>query len=126
MTDKILIPLFEDDIAPRFDLATEVLITKGRRMQPDAEEKIIVLPQASAEQLCHLILTEDIRVVICGGIEEEYYRYLTWKKVTVLDSIMGPWRQALDRFFLNRLAAGTNLYETEETLHESDHPLEKT
>jgi len=101
-TQKILIPLYGNDVAPRFDLATEVLITSREYK----EENIVVLSQASAEQLCHLILTEGIDVVICNGIEEEYYEFLSWKKVQVLDSVIGPWQTVLKRFLKERLKSG--------------------
>ncbi len=107
---KILIPLFGNDVAPRFDLATEVLIalSDGSPIVP-GEEKIVVLPQASAEQLCHLILTEKIQVVICGGIEEEYYQYLTWKQVDVYDSVVGSWEDVLACYGRGRLKSGAVL-----------------
>ena len=94
---KILIPLFNDYIAPRFDLATEVLIIDAGEGGDD-REKIVMLPQASAEQLCHMILMERIEVLICGGIEEEYYQYLKWKKIDVLDSVIGTWKSALEKY----------------------------
>lgn len=102
-SQKILIPLYGNDVAPRFDLTTEVMITSRQDGREDREEKIVVLSQASAEQLCHLILTEGIDVVICNGIEEEYYQFLTWKKVQVLDSVIGPWQTVLERFFKDTL-----------------------
>jgi predicted Fe-Mo cluster-binding NifX family protein len=108
--EKILIPLFGDDVAPRFDLATEVMITTGNQGIADENQRIIVLPQASAEQLCHLILTEGVTTVICGGIEEEYHRYLAWKKVEILDSIIGTWKTALTRYGLKKLQSGDILY----------------
>jgi hypothetical protein len=43
-----------------------------------------------------MILTEGITMVICGGIEEEYFQYLTWKKVRVIDSVIGPYDRALE------------------------------
>jgi hypothetical protein len=58
--------------------------------------KTVVLPTVSPEDLCHLILTEGVTTVICGGIEEEYFQYLTWKKVKVIDSVIAPYEQALD------------------------------
>ncbi|MBU2646131.1 hypothetical protein KKI24_15610 [bacterium] len=119
MAEKILIPLFGEDVAPRFDLATEVLIITGNQPEQASDEKIIVLPQASAEQLCHLILTEAIKTVICGGIEEEYYRYLVWKKVQVLDSIIGPWQKALARFQQKNLQPGDIVYHFEEPTDET-------
>jgi len=99
-------PLFGDDVAPRFDLATEVIITSGDDSNSDRDQQIIVLPQPSAEQLCHLILTEGIETVICGGIEEEYFRYLVWKKVKVLDSVIGTWKAALNQYFRQGLQPG--------------------
>ena len=102
MNKKILIPLYNDYVAPRFDLATEVLIVEAGE-GGDTKEKIVMLPNASAEQLCHMILMERIEVVICGGIEEEYYQYLNWKKIEVLDSVVGTWKTALKKFAKNGL-----------------------
>lgn len=111
MSDKILIPLFGDDVAPRFDLATEVLITSTDLPEDSQKERIIVLPQASAENLCHLVMTEGIDVVICGGIEDEYYRYLVWKKVSVYDSVIGEWKAVIKRYRQQTLRAGDNLFQ---------------
>jgi len=108
MANKILIPLYGNDVAPRFDLATEVLIAD---LDENREEKIVVLPQASAEQLCSLVMTEEVDVVVCSGIEEEYYQYLTWKRVKVLDSVIGPWESVLERFYKGRLKSGDILYD---------------
>ena len=49
--EKILIPIYNQDIAPRFDLATEVVILIREAGNPLPEERMMVLPQASAEQL---------------------------------------------------------------------------
>ncbi|MCP4757087.1 MAG: dinitrogenase iron-molybdenum cofactor biosynthesis protein [Proteobacteria bacterium] len=108
MRRKILIPLFGNEVAPRFDLATEVVIVSLDEKSGEREEKTLVLPQNSAEQLCHLVLTEGVQVVICGGIEEEYYRYLAWKKVRVFDSIMGDWEKAFDSYNKGELQTGKN------------------
>lgn len=107
---KTLIPLYGNDVAPRFDLATEVLI--ALRAEPDqpVEEKIVVLSQPSSEQLCHLILTEGIDTVICSGIEEEHYQYLIWKRVQVFDSVIGPWEAALARLYQGNLQPGDIFY----------------
>lgn len=107
---KVLIPLHGNDVAPRFDLAAEAVITVGGKASEDREEKIVVLPQSSSEKLCHLILTEGVDVVICSGIEEEYYQYLTWKRVQVFDSVIGPWKSVLERFFQGVLRSGDIIY----------------
>ena len=104
--EKILIPLFESDVAPRFDLATEALIVTGIGKSGPGEKRMVVLPRASADQLCHLIITEDVRTVICGGIEDDYYQYLIWKRIDVIDSVIGPSEEALKRFAAGSLVPG--------------------
>jgi predicted Fe-Mo cluster-binding NifX family protein len=114
MSQKILITIVEDEVAPRFDLATEVLISMLGEDGAILENKTMVLARESAEYLCELILAEEVQVVICGGIEEEFYDYLTWKKVRVVDSVMGPWERALDRLRSGDLEAGDILHDTKE------------
>lgn len=94
---KLLIPLFGDDVAPRFDLSAEALIAVLGPGGELVEERTIILSEASAEALCHLILTEKVDTVVCCGIEDEYYQYLTWKQVKVFDSVMGPYVVVLER-----------------------------
>ncbi|HAA05281.1 MAG TPA: dinitrogenase iron-molybdenum cofactor biosynthesis protein [Syntrophobacteraceae bacterium] len=106
MARKILICLHGNEVTPRFDLATEVLIAFVGDDGKVQGEKVVVLPKASAEMICHMVLTESIQVVICGGIEEEYYQYLSWKRVQVLDSVIGNYREALERYAEGRLQAG--------------------
>lgn len=106
MPNKILIPLYGNDVAPRFDLATEVLIVTLDGTTKLTDKKTVVLPQASAEQLCHLIITEDVQTVICNGIEDDYYQYLTWKRVKMIDSVIGSCRLAMKRFVEKTLKSG--------------------
>jgi len=114
MATKVLTCLHGNEVTPRFDLATEVLIAYIDEEGKVSGERVVVLPQASAERLCHMVLTENIQVVICGGIEEEYYQYLTWKRVNVLDSVIGDSREALERLAEGRLQAGDILGERED------------
>jgi predicted Fe-Mo cluster-binding NifX family protein len=74
------------------------------------EERVLVLPKSSAEQLCQLILTEEVQTVICGGIEEEYYQYLTWKQVHILDSVIGDWHHVFQAFKEGRLKPADIIY----------------
>ncbi len=106
MSTKILIPLHENDVAPRFDLATEVLIVTGVGKLGSKNKRMVVLPRASADQLCHLIITEGIQTVICSGIEDDYYQYLTWKRIEVIDSVIGSNQSALKRFIEGTLKPG--------------------
>jgi len=106
MSTKILIPLHDNDVAPRFDLATEALIVSGIGKSGSRDKRMVVLPRASADQLCHLIITEGIHTVICSGIEDDYYQYLTWKRIEVIDSVIGSSQSALARFIEGTLKPG--------------------
>ncbi len=57
-----------------------------------------------------MILTADIQTVICGGIEEEYYQYLTWKRIHVFDSVIGACDRVLEAFTMGTLRSGAILY----------------
>ena len=103
---KVLIPLYEDDVAPRFDLATEVLIVTGIGKAGSRDRRTMVLPRASADQLCHLVITEGVQTVICNGIEDDYYQYLVWKRIEVIDSVIGSSKAALDRYVAGTLKPG--------------------
>ncbi len=103
---KILIPLSGDDVAPRFDLAPEALIAVIKPDGEIAEERTIILSEASAESLCHLILTEKVDTVVCCGIEDEYYQYLSWKKVNVVDSVVGSYTKVLDKVRKGTIRSG--------------------
>lgn len=109
--NKVVIPLYDDEVAPRFDLATEVWIGELGADGAWHDEHTFVLPQASAENLCDLILHEDAGTVICGGIEEEYYQYLRWKRVEVFDSVLGPRDKAARALAHGELKPGDILFE---------------
>jgi predicted Fe-Mo cluster-binding NifX family protein len=106
MEQKVLITLYVDQVAPRFDLATEVFIVSMADDGRLIEKKTVVLPRASAEQLCHLVLLEKIGTVVCGGIEDEYYQYLKWKNVEVLDSVIGSCKDVIKQLELGTLQSG--------------------
>ena len=106
---KILITISKNHVGPRFDLANEVVIARTRNGQILGEPRIILLPDASPEEICALVIKEDVSVVICGGIEEIHYQYLIWKKVNVIDSIIGPYEQALKLVVSDELEVGTIL-----------------
>ena len=78
----------------------------GQGRNPDWDKRMVVLPRASADQLCHLIVTEGIGTVICSGIEDDYYQYLVWKRIEVIDSVIRSSEAALERFAQGTLKPG--------------------
>ncbi len=107
---KILIPISGNDVAPRFDLATEVLIFILSKEHQIQEERTVVLPGPSAEKLCHLILTENIHILICGAIEDEFYQFLRWKKITLFDAVISSWQDAFNACIADTLTPEAILY----------------
>lgn len=110
--DKLLIPLYENEIAPRFDLATDVLIVSWDPEDPEAmhHEQVIVLAKASPEEMSKLVLSEEVGTVICAGIEERFHQFLTWKRIHVVDDVIGPVDRVVQAFFEGRLSPGKTFY----------------
>lgn len=113
--EKILIPLFDNDLAPRFDLAAEILvvsITRETSAMGKIAEKVMVLETPSAETMCRLAVTEAVQTVICAGIEKEFFEFLEWKGIRVLDNICGPVDAILEAYLGGSLAQGQNHYQS--------------
>lgn len=103
---KLLIPLQGDFVAQRFDLATEILIARLENGGIVGEPRNIIMERPSDEGLCQMIVEENITDVVCGGIEELHYNFLVWKKVKVLDGIIGGWKTALEKVLAGKLHQG--------------------
>jgi len=106
---KILLTVQDNSIAPRFDQATEVIIAEhdGRRLT--AEPRTIILPHRSAEELSDLIVKEGVQCVVCGGIEDSFHKFFTWKKITVIDGVIGAHAEAMDKVCAGELRPGAIL-----------------
>ena len=105
-----MIPIRGDFVAPRFDLATEVLIVQYENGALIGEPKTIIMERPSDEGLCQMIVEERITAMVCNGIEELHYNFLIWKKVNVLDGVIGDWQSALERILDGTLQQGAVLY----------------
>ena len=95
---KVIIVVDGNEIAPRFDLALELLIVSLGKGGKPARKRDLVLARPSVEELCRVVSAENAHTVICGGIEKEYLQYLEWKNVEVIHSVIGPAEVALRRF----------------------------
>jgi hypothetical protein len=114
---KLLMPIQGDVIAPRFDMATEILVAHFDHGKLIGEPKIMIMERPSEESLCQMAVEENITDFVCGGIEEVHYKFLVWKKVNALDRVIGRWRTALEKILDGTLSHG-------EIVHsKSDGPL---
>lgn len=114
---KLLIPIQADTIAPRFDLATEILVANFENGRVVGEPKIMIMERPSEESLCQMAVEENITDFVCGGIEEVHYNFLIWKKVHAVDRVIGNWRTAVERIVSGTLTQGDILR------NERDRPL---
>lgn len=103
---KILITIQQDEVAPRFDHTSEILIAELDGKKIIGEPRIILLPGTSGEEICSMATKENISLVVCGGIEDTHYQYLKWKKIKVVDRVIGPYNQAINHIEEDKLKAG--------------------
>lgn len=103
---KILTTIQNEAVAPRFDLTPEIVITEIEGGEVFREPRIILVPGISGEDICGLAIKENVALVICGGIEDAHYQYLKWKKIKVIDRIIGPYAEALQLLIGDKLKPG--------------------
>jgi len=106
---RILIPVAGEHIAPRFDVCTEAWIGRVDELGKIVQERMLVLAHASAEDMCQLAMNEHVDVVICNGIEGQYFDYLQWKKIQVIDSVIGTVERVLESLARKDLTNGVIL-----------------
>ena len=103
---KILITAQGDFVAQRFDLTAEVVLAIVENGELTGKPRTIIMDRPSPEDLSNMIMEEDISVVICGGIEDRHYQFLTWKKIQVIDYIIGDHDSVLKKFLADSLQSG--------------------
>jgi len=103
---KILLTIHKNEIAPRFDQSSEIIIVETEGEKISGNPRIILLPGTSGEDICGLAIKENISLLICGGIEETHFQYLKWKKIKVVDGVIGPYEQALNFAIAQNLKPG--------------------
>ena len=108
---KLLLVIQGDYVAPRFDLATEIIIARYEKQIIIGEPKNIIMERPSDEGLSQMIVEEQITDLVCGGIEELHYKFLVWKKVNVIDCVIGGWQEALNRHVQNQLKHGDIIHD---------------
>lgn len=106
-------PIQGDFIAPRFDLATEVLIARFANGKVSGKPKSIIMERPSDEGLCQMAVEEHITDLVCSGIEELHYNFLVWKQITVVDGVIGDWKTAMDKVLHGSLRQGDILINQE-------------
>ena len=107
---RVLIALRGNEVAWRFDQTAEALVCDINDAGVVTSRAEIIFARNSAEDLCEYVLAHNIDTVVAGGMEEEYYHYLRWKRVDVIDNVAGGLDPVLDRLAEGRLSSGDILF----------------
>ncbi|MBU1568355.1 MAG: hypothetical protein KJ630_22360 [Proteobacteria bacterium] len=113
---KILITAQGDFVAQRFDLTAEVVITTVENDISVGKPRTIIMDRPSPEDLCNMIMEENIALVICGGIEDRHYQFLAWKKIRVIDFVIGDYDSVLGKAISGDLKPGEIVHLTRRDL----------
>lgn len=111
--EKILIPLLDNEVAPRFDLTSEALVvsvTRETSVMGTIKEQVMVLDSPSAEGMYRLATSEHVQTIICAGIEKEVFDFLKRKGIKVVDNVCGPVDIVLESYLTGKLSPGKSLF----------------
>ena len=103
---RYIITIAGNYISPRLDMTLEILIANSKNSELVGKPQTILLNRTTSEDMCELIIKENADILICGGIEERYYKYLQWKKTNVIESVIGPHEKVLNLAIKKQLAPG--------------------
>jgi len=107
---RILIALRGNEVAWRFDKTAEALVCDIDDSGGVVSRSEIIFARFSAEDMCEYVLAHNIDTVVAGAVEEEYYHYLRWKRVDVIDNVAGELGPVLERLAQGRLGSGDILF----------------
>ena len=98
----VAVPLFGDEVSPRFGYATEVMLAhvEGRKVH---SSRRIAVPETGGMQICVLLISLKPQVVICGGIRRACQRMLEHRHITVIWGIIGRAEDALSSYASGKL-----------------------
>jgi predicted Fe-Mo cluster-binding NifX family protein len=85
---NVAIPIYEDTVSPRFDLATELLIMTLENSKVQSEKRISIQGLYPLHIL-KTIIEEKINVVLCGAVNGFCLRFLGCNGIEVIPGLVG-------------------------------------
>jgi len=107
---KIAIPLFGTRISPRLDCAKKILLIHAE----EKDRQVVSFEETDfqagiAGENIEFYLSNEIAVIICGGISIEMQDLLIKHKIKVISWVTGEADKALDLFLEGKLVSGAML-----------------
>lgn len=111
---RVGIPLFGDQVAPRFEATQDFLLVDLHGDQASSR-RVALYVEPEEKNVPGACLSLGIDVLICCGIQRWSEQTLAEKKVRVIAGVMGSAEQALECFREGTLQAGQILPATHRT-----------
>lgn len=93
----VAIPVFGDEVSPRFGYTTEMILAVIESGKVCSKQKLIVTGQGGM-QVYSLLLSLRPQTLICGGIHRRWQRMLEHENIKVLWGVVGRVDDALNSF----------------------------
>jgi len=114
MESIVAIPKYKDAVAPCFETASFILISRLEQKK-EVSSSIITCTGCEGFGRVRIIQNNDAEVLICNGIKGFYREILESAGVTVIDNVAASIQSALDQFLQGRLKPKPRTDELAET-----------
>jgi len=94
---RLAIPLFGDDVSPRFCFAREMLVVELENRQAIAQQVISLGDTAWPERLT-ILLAQRVEVLLCGGFPRRYLPVANSAGIRVVVGLRGTAAQVLEAY----------------------------
>ena len=98
----VAIPVYKDEVAPRFGYASEVLLAEVAAGEITSSRRTAV-SRRGGFGVYSLLVSEKPRTVICGGIHPYWQKRLEYEQITVLWGVIGLVQDALKSYAAGEL-----------------------
>ncbi|HDQ41439.1 MAG TPA: hypothetical protein ENN39_10495 [Desulfonatronum sp.] len=105
MVNRFALCLFRNRIAPRYDRAETILLVFVTA-QKDLHREVVPVGRMKPQEICNVLVDQNVRTLICGGVTEECRARLDQAGITILDNVMGSAEGVIAVYLDGRLVSG--------------------
>ncbi|MGI5861024.1 MAG: NifB/NifX family molybdenum-iron cluster-binding protein [Myxococcales bacterium] len=105
MALRIGIPLFDDEVSPRFCFAESMLVVTVAEDGAELSRETVSLGSTWFPDRLALVAARGIAVVVCGGFNAAFLPQAEQLGIRVISGIAGDAEQALARFLAGELVS---------------------
>jgi len=98
----VAIPLFRDEVSPRFGYATEVAVATVDSGEV-GEIKRFAIPGRGGRQVLSLLVSLNPEVIICGGIHGSWQVMLNHHGISIFWGVIGRFEDVFSSFAAGKL-----------------------